>query len=261
LNIILAGVSQAPVAVAQLESLDSTTRMKNVLEEMQVKLVAKKQLERLNRYVEIQNDLLAKNKSLVFASDFDGAQKQYARLVGHAEGLWEDACTLYQRKRFATALALSITCLEEIGKISVARVELGLKALAPQVLQSLPRTSTIRKQNPFYSHTQKLLLAAGAGSLINARLDRILGMPAVIAFLDDVESGKIEPLRQSCLYSDAEAGQLLLPTEQVRPERARFFTVLSGEVLAEVAGFPASEWERLIVRVQGFEKQIGHPYE
>jgi AbiV family abortive infection protein len=235
--------------------------MKNVLEEVQAKLVAKNQRERLNRYFEVQSELLATDKSLVFASDLDGAHEQYSRIVRHAEGLWGDACTLYLRERFATALALSISCLEEIGKISVARFELTLKAAEPQALQSLSGASTTRKRNPFYSHTQKLLLAAGAGAVVNSRLDRILGMPAVIAFLDDVESGKIEPLRQSCLYSDADGGQLLLPAEQVRPERARFFTVLSGEVLAEVAGFPASEWKRLIVRVQDFEKRIGHLYE
>jgi hypothetical protein len=86
-------------------------------------------------------------------------------------------------------------------------------------------------------------------------------MPAVIAFLDDVESGKIEPLRQSCLYSDVVSGQLPLPSEQVRREQARFYVVLSGEVLAEVGDFEPSEWERLIAKIQEFEKQIGHPHE
>jgi AbiV family abortive infection protein len=233
--------------------------VKSVLEEVQEKLVAKNQRERFNRYVEIQNELMATDKSLVFASQIEDAYRQYTRVVIHAEGLWEDACTLYLRGRFATALALSITCLEEVGKISVARFELALREAAPQVLQSLAKKSTThRGRKLFYSHTQKLLLAAGAGALINSRLDRILGMPSVIAFLDDAESGRIERLRQSCLYSDADAGQLLLPAERIQPEQAAFFVVLSGEVLAEVAGFEPREWKRLIAKVQEFEKQIGH---
>ena len=66
---------------------------------------------------------------------------------------------------------------------------------------------------------------------------------------------------QSCLYSDIISGQLHLPSEQVGREQARFYVVLSGEVLAEVAGFDPSEWERLIAKIQEFEKQIGHPHE
>ncbi len=236
--------------------------MRSVLKEAQEKLVAKDQLGRFSRYLEVQTELLATGKSLVSASHIEAAHARYARVVRHAEGLWNDACALYLRERFATALAISITCLEEVGKISVARLELAAQAAAPQVLQSLPKISTpSRRRNPFYSHSQKLLLAAGAGALVNSRLDRILGTVAVIAFLDDVESGKIEPLRQSCLYSDADAGQLQVPTERIQRDQARFYAVLSGEVLAEVAGFEPAEWERLIARVQAFEKQIGHAYE
>jgi AbiV family abortive infection protein len=233
--------------------------VKNVLAEVEEKLVAKNQLERFKRYVEIQNELLATDKTLVFEPQIDDAHRQYARLVAHAEGLWDDACTLYLRGRFATALAISITSLEEVGKISVARSELILRHGAPEFLQSLAKKSTRRdRRSPFYSHDQKLLLAAGAGALVNSRLDRIVGMSSVIAFLDDAESGRIERLRQSCLYSDADAGQLLLPAEQIQREQATFFVVLSGEVLAEVAAFEPREWERLITKVEEFEKQIGY---
>ena len=236
--------------------------MKSLFQEAQEKLIAKDQLERFNRYVEVQNELLATGKSLLAASQLDASREQYARVVSHAEGLWDDACALFLRERFATALALSITCLEEVGKISVARFELALQTAAPHILQSLPKSpTTSRRGHPFYSHTQKLLLAAGAGALVNSRLDRIVGMPAVIAFLEDVESGNIEPLRQSCLYSDADAGQLHLPHEQIRRERACFHVVLSGEILAEVAGFQPADWERLLAKVQAFEKQIGHAFE
>jgi AbiV family abortive infection protein len=236
-------------------------RMKSIFEEIQEKLVAKNQIERLKQCIDIQYALLELGKSLVSASEIESAYTEYRRVVSHAEALWEDACALYLRERFATALALSITCLEEIGKISVARLRLIFQSAVPRVLQMFPNASTEeRRGNPFYSHSQKVLLAAGAGALVNSRLDRILGMPAVIAFLDDVERGKIEPLRQSCLYSDVISGQLHIPSEQVGSEQARFYVVLSGEVLAEVAGLEPSEWARLIAKVQEFEKQIGHPH-
>jgi len=108
--------------------------MKSVFEEIQEKLVAKNQGERLKRCIDIQYDLLNAGKSLVSAPQIENAHAQYKRVLSHAEALWEDVCALYLRERFATALALSITCLEEIGKISVARLQLILQAAAPQVL-------------------------------------------------------------------------------------------------------------------------------
>src|ERR1700746_1924671 len=119
--------------------------MKSVFEKIREKLVAKNQGERLRRYFDIQFDLLNAGKSLVAASQIEDAYAKYRRVVSHAEALWEDVCALYLRERFATALALSITCLEEIGKINVARFELMLQAAAPQVLQCLPNTSTKRR--------------------------------------------------------------------------------------------------------------------
>jgi AbiV family abortive infection protein len=232
--------------------------------EIQQKLIAKNQIERLRDCCDMQAVLMATGPSLVAAADYKSTEAKYARLVSHAEGLWSDACRLYLSRRFASALALSITCLEEVGKISVARVELALSQ-HPGVLgnfQSEPNnTSAPRKRNPFYSHTQKLLLAVGAGALVNSRLDRLLGIETVISFLNDVEAGKIEPLRQACLYSDAKAGELILPYEQIGDAQARLYVVIAGEVLADVAGADATEWRRILNRVQEFEKQIGQPFE
>jgi AbiV family abortive infection protein len=231
--------------------------------EIQQKLVAKNQLERLKACCDMQSLLMAKGPSLVAAPDYKSTAEKYARLVSHAEGLWSDACQLYLCRRFATALALSITCLEEIGKISVARLELALCKHTGAV--GIFRTtaecgSHSRNGNPFYSHTKKLLLAAGTGALVNSRLDRLLGLEAVVSFLDDVEEGKIEHLRQACLYSDTKEGQLYLPSEQIQDTQARLYLVIAGEVLAEVAGADPTEWERILTRVREFEKQIGQPY-
>lgn len=224
-------------------------------------LVAKDQIPRFKRYVEVQNDLLATGKSLVLAHSYEEACERFKRVVTNAEGLWDDACTLFLRGRCPTALAISITCLEEVGKIGVARLQLVLEEEARrcgvQLTQARPEP---RKGHPFYSHTQKLLLAAGAGALVNSRLDRILGLSNVVDFLDRAERGKIERLRQSCLYSDVEADQLLLPSERIDRTKAEFYVVLAGELLAEVAGFEPPEWERLLARVQQFEESIGHPY-
>ena len=230
--------------------------------EISEKLVVKDQLRRFLRYVAVQNELLATGKSLVLADSYEAGYERFNRVVVHAERLWDDSCTLFLQGRFPTALAIAITCLEEVGKIGVARFQLVLEADARERSASLPRaTGVSRRKHPFYSHPQKLLLAAGAGALVNARLDRILGLEKVVEFLDRVERGEIEPLRQSCYYSDADSRQLLLPYERIRKEDAEFYVVLAGELLAEVAGLEPPEWQRLLARVKEFEQTIGHPDE
>jgi len=50
------------------------------------------------------------------------------------------------------------------------------------------------------------------------------------------------------------------PAERIGRQQAEFYLVLAGELLAEVAGFEPSEFERLLARVQQFEKSIGHAH-
>lgn len=226
------------------------------------KLIAKNQSVRFEKYVEVQNELLATGKSLVVAESYEAAYERFKRIVAHAEGLWEDACHLFTRGRYPTALAMSITCVEEIGKIGVARFQLALDENARQKGRSPKLPLRVKhRARPFYSHTQKLLLAAGAGALVNARLDRILGLAPGIDFLDRVERNEIEIQRQSCLYADANEEHLLLPAEQIGREAAEFYVVLAGELLAEVGGFEPEEFEILLEKAQAFERSIGHASE
>jgi AbiV family abortive infection protein len=226
------------------------------------KRIAKDQFWRFKRYLDVQNDLLAARKSLVRALFYEEGYERFRRIVKHAENLWDDACLLFLEHRYTTGLAISITCLEEIGKIGVARFELVIDEVKRQqgTLPPDPRDGP-RGKHPFYSHRQKLLLAAGAGALVNARLDRILGLPQVVDFLDRVERGEIERLRQACLYVDTLNGDLSVPSECVGRADAEFHVILAGELLAEVAGFEPPEWKRLLAQVKNFERSIGHPHE
>ena len=90
--------------------------MADALSEAAEKLLAKNVLDRFTRYVAIQQEILSSGKSLMEADSYDAAYERFRVLVKHAENLWDDACALFERGSFATALALTITCLEEIGK-------------------------------------------------------------------------------------------------------------------------------------------------
>jgi AbiV family abortive infection protein len=236
--------------------------MADIPTEAAKKLTVKDGVARFEHYVSIKQEILASCKSLVRANSYEESYQRYLSVVHHVEGLWGDACTLLNRGSHATALALSITCLEEIGKIAVARSQLALGETIRRkgTLAEKPPAAP-RKRHPFYSHTQKMLLAAGAGALVNARLDRILGFPAVVEFLERTERGEIEKLRQSALYSDSNEDLLHIPAERITKAQALFHIVLAGELLAEVGGLEPDEWGRLLRRVQDFEQISGHSHE
>jgi AbiV family abortive infection protein len=186
-----------------------------------------------------------------------------ARTEKASSGILLPACLLYTKAQHSTVLALSIACLEEIGKISVARQLAFFEHPAVfEIFRPAAAAGTPpKKNNPFYSHTQKHLIAPGAGALVNSRLDRLVGLETLISFLDDVEAEKLESLPQDCLYSDARDGKLHSPSEQIQESQARLYVVIAGELLAEVAGADTTEWERLLGKVQTFEKRFGQPFE
>jgi hypothetical protein len=100
-------------------------------------------------------------------------------------------------------------------------------------------------------------MAVAAGAVVNARLDRILGLKAVRKLLQDVESGKLEHLRQSCLYIDVVDGRVVKPEDVVDVSTARFFVILAGELWAETLGHFPWEFQRMIEKVTGFEIEVG----
>ena len=235
----------------------------SILEQARQKLLAKNGGKRFIKFVDVMNNMLTSESKLLGKKSLEEDAREYEAYSSHAERLWEDACLLFKAGSYPTSLFMSIVCMEETGKIGVARFELAMNeamraAEAAGQDTSQPAGSSLpRRKGPFYSHPKKHLLAAGAGAVVNSRLDRILGIDRVIEFLDAVDTGDIERLRQRCIYVEREDTGPYLPYEEIGPEQAKFYTVLSGELLAEILGFAASEFERLLDRVKGWERCLG----
>jgi AbiV family abortive infection protein len=234
----------------------------DIAQEASVKLVAKDAGSRFPQFVNVLNELLAKNASLVDGADWAEEYGNYQALVSHAEHLWDDASLLFEHGSYSTALYISIACIEEIGKIGAERFRLAMNEARRSQSASAPIHTTqtakvAKRKGPAYSHPKKHLLAAGGGALINSRLDRIPGLNAVVKFLEDVEQGKVERLRQSCLYAEVVDGALHIPERATSKEQALFYVALAGELLAEILGFVPSEFERLLAKVKQFEQRQG----
>jgi AbiV family abortive infection protein len=186
---------------------------------------------------------------LIIASTFAEALEQYLALVAHIERLWDDACKLYREGHYPLSTFVSILTVEEMGKLG--RVWRDL------VAWDRPASSNSTLGLLGRDHRKKHFMAVAAGAVVNARLDRILGLKMVRKLLQDVESGKLEQLRQSCLYIDVVDGRVVKPEDVVDISTASFFVVLAGELWAETLGHFPWEFQRMIEKVTAFEIEVG----
>lgn len=220
--------------------------------EAERKLAAKDVPRRFTEHVEVLNELMATGKVLVAGLTYEERYQQFLRLVGHVERTWKAGVTLLRSGNCPGALFFALLTLEETGKVALARFQLLITEDQLRTLREKARSA-----RPFYIHRRKHLLAAGAGALINSRLDRILGEDTVSQFLTDVESGSIESLRQTALYADHDGRKLQLPEDAIHRHTALHYIVLSGEAMVEVLGWHPDEFARLLGMTKQVELEFG----
>jgi AbiV family abortive infection protein len=186
---------------------------------------------------------------LLTGSTFEECLGQYKSIVGYVEDLWRDGCDMYRRGHYPLSTFLSILVIEEIGKLDRLWWDL--------LSYDQPKIRSGVRRGVMLSHRKKHFVGVISGAVVNSRLDRILGIKAVKRLLQDADSGKIERLRQECLYFDVEDGRVVIPAQRIGADTARFFIVLAGELMAESLGHFPWEFERMLQDVIDFEVEIG----
>jgi AbiV family abortive infection protein len=205
---------------------------------------------RFQKLCEVRADICRGEASFITGKTFDESLRQYLDLIAHVEHLWDDACRLYREKHFPLSTFVSILTIEEVGKLGRLWNDL-LKWDRPPKLDK-GELGLLGKD-----HRKKHFVSVMAGAVINARLDRILGLRKIQELLRDAESGKLERLRQSCLYIDMVDGKVVMPEEVIAPDTARFFAVLAGELWAETLGHFPWDFKKMINKVTAFEIELG----
>lgn len=207
----------------------------------------------------VAGELFKRNPSLLDGSTPAEHVASFEHFVHHAEGIWRDSAILYTSGSFARACFLAITCLEEVGKAAPARMMVKIESVTGRVDESAKQAAAQggRRDNPLFRHADKHLLAAASGVLFNPRLKSLLGPEEFDRVLGMMESRDLSDLRERCLYVEAVGGPLVWPDEEVTADVARKWVIVAGEVLAEVLGYPETEWERLLSAVQQFESLVG----
>ncbi len=161
---------------------------------------------------------------------------QLGEYVKHAESLWDDAVLLHREQRYSTACFLSIVCIEECSKIVFGEFQYYHRVLhAISYEEKQPKG-----KNPLNKHSKKHFMSACSGALVNARMDRLLGIDEVEAFIQDCESGQLENTRQMFLYTDAaNGGVVLTPEARSTKDKSLFYVCLAGELLSQILGAEA----------------------
>lgn len=237
-------------AVRQLLRLcldDEAIDVDAIVAEARHRFVAKQQASRFQQCVAYMNELLPEVQQLIQAGLPHQPQDVFSRLARNAEILWSDACTLLDKGSFASATALAISCMEEIGKLAIAKVL--IQTSAPGVPHAPKATASGGDR-----HKRKMMVVAGTAALVNARLDSLVGIDAVERFLVAANSGHVEHDRRRALYSDCLNGKLHIPCEAVGEAESTRYVLLAGEFLLEVGGVDAQEFARLKDVVEAFEK-------
>ncbi len=222
-------------------------------------LTKKKSTKRLTQFTDILNEAVFSTERLFRTDSFGQDCKEFWYLMRHAESLWDDAVRLLGEKSYPSSVFFAIVSVEEIGKLSIARFQIAVNEAERRSGSSSVKRP---KKNPLYSHHKKHQLAAFSGFAVNTRADRVLGLNNITALLELAESGKLEVIRQNCIYSRPEKGAMVLPRTSRKKNDAVFFCSAAGELLAEIGGFEPHEFERLLGRVVEFEEQFPlHEYE
>lgn len=227
---------------------------KKALEESYETLKKKDAERHTPNFMDILNASMAIGPRLLKGPTLEDAVAEYFRYHKYAESCWRQACDCFRAGRYHFSAFFSILTLEETGKLSFLWHE--LLAFQPGKANGDPAG---RRKDPLYHHTKKHVLAACQGALVNARLDRLVGLDRVKALLDDAASGALEEIRQGCLYCDFTPDGPSIPSEKLSRDNAFSLAVISGEVMADVLGNFPWEWERMIESVKKFERELGLP--
>lgn len=217
-------------------------------DEIQKELSRKDGKRRWQKLTEITKAPSVIDSRLLSGDDFDSRLRSYKTVISHVEKVWMDACNMYHSKNPAIAVFLSILVIEELGKLHMIWRELILYDVLSGPVKISPDDM---------NHRRKHFIGVMSGALINNRLERVLGKDIIRKILHQAESDELEKLRQGCLYIGVMNGETVTPGDLVDDKRARTFTILAGELMAEVLGFFPWDFDRMIRKVIEYERLIG----
>ncbi len=207
-------------------------KMNEIFELADVQMGKKKQIERMKIHsIEMGNFL--QNGFTLLKGTPQEMIIQLEAYVNHAQRIWENALLMFEKSSFSLACFLSIVCIEECSKISFGEFQFYHRIFHGEPNAGLKPHG----KNPLSQHNKKHFIAACSGALVNTKMDNLLGIDKVEEFIEYCESGKLERIRQMCLYADVtKEGSILIPDTIITKDQAAFYVVMAGELLSQIEG-------------------------
>jgi AbiV family abortive infection protein len=143
---------------------------------------------------------------------------EFDSVCDHIVQLIQDAVFLLRNGSAATAAFLAITAVEETVK---AHVGMFRRPSSP---------TTKRCKDALYQHRHKHRLAAAQTVSIGHRLEAAIGDEELTTLLELARSGKLREIRESCLYFERRAKELIVPMQALSSARARSLILLAIEL-------------------------------
>jgi AbiV family abortive infection protein len=204
--------------------------------------------DRFKKYNETVETILKTRPKILNGNTFEEKVDSYEMLVEHVKSTWIKSKKLYLEGDYALSVFLSILTIEETAKMNFAWLDLNQQKI----------NNDIKLAKFFTNHKNKLFIGIMSACLINSRLDRILGIEFIIEMIElSEEKNGFMNLRNSSLYIDYKNGKTLIPNKAIDEELSKKLCVLSGEIMAETAGFFVWDWKDLLKEVNDFEIEVG----
>ena len=161
----------------------------------------------------------------------------------HFERYWQLSREFFNRGDFALASFLSITMIEEIGKVVI----LGNQELGMQL-----------DKKGFYNHRKKYNYAVYKTLLVNSRVSRLYGNQED-RFAKWFRDNELFKIRNRSLYLDLIKGSTTVPHKVIKRDDAFLLVCIAGEIYGEIqgsfTGTDADEWQRILDEIDLFRKE------
>lgn len=161
------------------------------------------------------------------------------RTLEHAWNQVVTAMDMFSSGQYETACFLSMTAIEEAGKVGLLQFIRG-----NELMGTPAQVDTNELQSILNDHSGKALRAAASALCVNTRAKRVHGKhPDCDLELSDgllllTRAGnQWEIIREKCLYTDIDlhAKSLSTPSQEINKDHAYYFICMAGEVVAEEA--------------------------
>lgn len=151
-----------------------------------------------------ENSINNVEKVLTKGSEFKVKTKnEFNKSIDHIIQLISDAYTLYDKGSFSTSVFLSITIIEEVGKI-----QLGLYITS----------SSTSKRDLLRNHIIKHKIGSNYTIFMSERLQKAIGKDKIEELSELAYSGKMMELRGNALYCDCENEKFFIPRDKITEE-------------------------------------------